>query len=84
MLLLDDVTSELDPDRRERLCARLVAGSGQALITATEADHLPASCPRAEVAVRDGALIRRTSRLTGGGARLRPSDSASQGNSEAA
>jgi DNA replication and repair protein RecF len=84
MLLLDDVTSELDPDRRERLCARLVAGSGQALITATEADHLPASCPRAEVAVREGALIHSTSRLNNGGARLRPSDSASQGNSEAA
>ena len=58
MLLLDDVTSELDPDRRESLCSRLVAGSGQALITATEAEHLPASCVRTEVAVRDGALIR--------------------------
>jgi len=58
LLLLDDVTSELDPDRRELLSARLVAGGGQALITATEAEHLPASCPRTEVAVRDGALIR--------------------------
>ncbi len=47
MLLLDDVTSELDPDRRERLCARLAAGGGQALITATEADHLPRRAPRA-------------------------------------
>ena len=37
LMLLDDVTSELDPDRRERLCARLLAGGGQALITATEA-----------------------------------------------
>jgi DNA replication and repair protein RecF len=58
LLLLDDVTSELDPERRELLCARLVAGAGQALVTATEAAHLPTSCPRAEVAVRDGALIR--------------------------
>jgi DNA replication and repair protein RecF len=58
LLLLDDVTSELDPERRELLCARLAAGGGQALITATEGSHLPASCPRVEVAVRDGALIR--------------------------
>jgi DNA replication and repair protein RecF len=58
LLLLDDVTSELDPGRRELLSARLVSGGGQALITATEATHLPASCPRTEVAVRDGALIR--------------------------
>ena len=58
LLLLDDVTSELDPDRRELLCARLVAGAGQVLITATEPDHLPASCPRTEVAVREGAVIR--------------------------
>ena len=28
LLLLDDVTSELDPARRELLCARLVAGGG--------------------------------------------------------
>ncbi len=58
LLLLDDVTSELDPGRRELLCARLLAGAGQALITATEAEHLPATCPRVEVAVRDGAVIR--------------------------
>ena len=57
-MLLDDVTSELDPDRRELLCARLVDMPGQALITATEAEHLPASCPRTELAVRDGAVIR--------------------------
>jgi DNA replication and repair protein RecF len=57
LLLLDDVTSELDPERRELLCARLAAGDGQALVTATEAGHLPASCSRVEIAVRDGALI---------------------------
>lgn len=56
LLLLDDVTSELDPTRRDLLCARLVDGKGQALVTATERQHLPASCPRSEVAVRDGAL----------------------------
>ncbi len=58
LMLLDDVTSELDPGRRELLCGRLVAGGGQALVTATEASHLPASCERLELAVRSGAVIR--------------------------
>ena len=69
LLLLDDVTSELDPERRQLLCVRLAAGDGQALVTATEAGHLPASCSRVEIAVRDGALIQETSRLINGGAR---------------
>jgi DNA replication and repair protein RecF len=41
LLLLDDVLSELDPERR-RILARRVAGAGQALITATDAAMLPA------------------------------------------
>jgi DNA replication and repair protein RecF len=41
LLLLDDVMSELDPGRRERLVDRLAAG-GQALITAAAEDSLPA------------------------------------------
>ena len=40
LLLLDDVMSELDPERRGRLVAKLTDG-GQALITATEAEHVP-------------------------------------------
>ena len=40
LLLLDDVMSELDPERRSRLVAMLEDG-GQALITATEIDHVP-------------------------------------------
>jgi DNA replication and repair protein RecF len=40
LLLLDDVLSELDPDRRRALVAQ-VEGRGQALITATTADALP-------------------------------------------
>ncbi len=58
LMLLDDVTSELDPARRELLCERLVRGGGQALVTATESSHLPASCDRLELAVRGGAAIR--------------------------
>jgi DNA replication and repair protein RecF len=40
LLLLDDVLSELDPDRR-RVLAERVLGSGQTLITATQASSLP-------------------------------------------
>lgn len=40
VLLLDDVFSELDDDRRSRL-AELVSGAGQTIATATSADGLP-------------------------------------------
>ncbi len=43
LLLLDDVMSELDPQRRERLVERLERG-GQALITAADEESVP---PRA-------------------------------------
>jgi DNA replication and repair protein RecF len=42
LLLLDDVLSELDPDRRRILAAR-VRSAGQALVTATDAAMLPAA-----------------------------------------
>jgi DNA replication and repair protein RecF len=42
LLLLDDVMSELDPGRRERLVERLALG-GQAVITAASVDSLPAA-----------------------------------------
>lgn len=42
LLLLDDVMSELDPGRRDRLVARLAAG-GQALITAADEESVPAA-----------------------------------------
>lgn len=48
LLLLDDVMSELDPGRRERLVARLGDG-GQALITAADRDSLPAAARTAMV-----------------------------------
>jgi DNA replication and repair protein RecF len=56
LMLLDDVMSELDPDRRALLAGRLTTG-GQALITATEPEQLPASVERTEVAIRAGAPI---------------------------
>jgi DNA replication and repair protein RecF len=40
LLLLDDVLSELDPDRR-RVLADFVRGPGQTLVTATQASSLP-------------------------------------------
>jgi DNA replication and repair protein RecF len=40
LLLLDDVLSELDPDRRRALAAR-VAATGQTLVTSTTAGALP-------------------------------------------
>ncbi len=40
LLLLDDVMSELDPDRRARLVERL-AGGGQSVISAAAEDSLP-------------------------------------------
>jgi DNA replication and repair protein RecF len=40
LLLLDDVLSELDPNRR-RVLAERVQGVGQTLITATDASPLP-------------------------------------------
>ena len=57
LMLLDDVTSELDPERRAALCERLEAGGGQALITAATREALPASTERAELALRDGRAI---------------------------
>ena len=52
LMLLDDVMSELDPERRRRLAAMLEAG-GQALVTATEADHVPATAA-VELAIAAG------------------------------
>lgn len=55
LMLLDDVTSELDPDRRRLLVDHLAAGGGQALVTATEAGQLPSAAgERREIAVRAG------------------------------
>jgi DNA replication and repair protein RecF len=62
LMLLDDVMSELDPERR-RLLVEALAGTGQALLTATEADQVPAATAR--IAIRDG---RATTAVGGTGA----------------
>jgi DNA replication and repair protein RecF len=51
LMLLDDVMSELDASRRE-LLADLLRSGGQAVITATELEHVPGS------ALSDGGLVR--------------------------
>jgi DNA replication and repair protein RecF len=40
-MLLDDVMSELDADRRESLIELLRSGDGQSVITATDPEHVP-------------------------------------------
>jgi DNA replication and repair protein RecF len=57
LMLLDDVMSELDPERRLLLAGRLAAGGGQALITATEASQLPEGVEHRPIALRSGAQI---------------------------
>jgi len=58
LLLLDDVMSELDPDRRERLAARITR-CGQSVITTTDLTHVPGASTDAvtRVAVADGAVL---------------------------
>src|SRR4051794_21014976 len=58
LMLLDDVMSELDAERRLRL-AELLRGGGQALITTTEAEHVPGAGEDGVVTihVEPGALV---------------------------
>jgi DNA replication and repair protein RecF len=58
LMLLDDVMSELDPDRR-RLLVELLEGGGQSVITATEPAQVPEACRGggAEVAIEGGRVI---------------------------
>jgi DNA replication and repair protein RecF len=57
LMLLDDVMSELDGARRARL-ADLVRSGGQAVITTTDAEHVPGAdaADVAVIEVRDGTL----------------------------
>ena len=56
LMLLDDVMSELDSERRE-LLAELLRSGGQAIVTATEAEHVPSVEEDELVRVDAGALL---------------------------
>jgi DNA replication and repair protein RecF len=56
LMLLDDVMSELDSERRE-LLAELLRDGGQALVTATEAEHVPGVHDDELVRVSSGAVL---------------------------
>jgi DNA replication and repair protein RecF len=59
VMLLDDVMSELDHDRRRALVEVLRVGAGQAIITTTDAEHVPGADSGAVslLAVSDGRLL---------------------------
>ena len=58
LLLLDDVASELDQDRRRSLFEAMTALSCQSLITVTERDHLPPLPDCVDYRVSGGELRR--------------------------
>jgi DNA replication and repair protein RecF len=62
LMLLDDVMSELDAERRELLAGLLRAG-GQSVVTTTEPDHVPGT------ALAGGGLIRVEAGTVAGSAR---------------
>jgi DNA replication and repair protein RecF len=64
LMLLDDVTSELDADHRRLLVEHLGAGGGQAVVTATEPEQLPAGGERREIAIRAGRPMGATATAT--------------------
>jgi DNA replication and repair protein RecF len=56
LLLLDDVASELDEERRGRLFGSIASMACQTLITVTEREHLPDLPGRADWRVSDGRV----------------------------
>jgi DNA replication and repair protein RecF len=56
LMLLDDVMSELDHERRE-LLAGLLRSGGQAVVTATEAEHVPDADGDELIRVSSGAIL---------------------------
>jgi DNA replication and repair protein RecF len=59
VMLLDDVMSELDHDRRRALIDVLRAGAGQAVITTTDVEHVPGADHGdvSLIAVSDGRVL---------------------------
>ncbi|MBV9802328.1 MAG: DNA replication and repair protein RecF [Solirubrobacterales bacterium] len=62
MMLLDDVMSELDRDRRQALVDLLRASPGQSVITTTDLEHVPGGTDPdvTHLAVADGQLLTMT------------------------
>jgi DNA replication and repair protein RecF len=56
LMLLDDVMSELDSERRE-LLATLLRSGGQAIVTTTEAEHVPGADEEELIRVDAGAVL---------------------------
>ncbi len=59
VMLLDDVMSELDHDRREALVDLLRNGGGQAVVTTTDLEHVPGATDEGvvRIGVADGAVL---------------------------
>jgi DNA replication and repair protein RecF len=57
ILLLDDVSSELDPSRNEFLFEHLANLAGQCFITTTHASHVLLRRDRADYRVHDGRIV---------------------------
>jgi DNA replication and repair protein RecF len=59
LMLLDDVMSELDADRRAALVEVLTAAGGQSLITTTDLEHVPGATEAAvsRITVGEGTLV---------------------------
>jgi len=59
MMLLDDVMSELDRDRRQALVDLLRSTPGQSVITTTDLEHVPGAVDSdvTHLAVSDGRLL---------------------------
>ena len=67
IMLLDDVMSELDHDRRVALSRFLRAGTGQAVVTASELEHVPGAegTDVVAVCVSTGGRLKAPGRLEG-------------------
>jgi len=57
ILLLDDVSSELDPSRNEYLFEHLAKRAGQCFITTTHASHVLMRAERADYRVENGRIL---------------------------
>jgi DNA replication and repair protein RecF len=59
LMLLDDVMSELDKDRRASLVEVLTDGGGQSLITTTDLEHVPGAGDQSvsRISVSEGVLV---------------------------